>query len=719
MLLTRHKLLLLGLGWFVLAVLALAGLGIYAALDVPLPLLPSTEVALAYLPAPTVALPQFVSHSSATAAMTATTTPTLALVVKSPTPTTTPGPTDGPTPTPPPNATAATAGAATTNPTLADSTSPPAATFTAPPGASGTPAQRPTASTATTANTAAPPAPTHTAAPPPATNTSIPPTLAPPPPPVPIADFWGINGGPLDGNDTTVPLDGNLSYNPALRAKSFYWMNQAGLRWFRNYGSDGINFSWRFVEPAPGVYDWSAWDGLVRAAQQKDVSLVASIGNSVPQWANGSTDWRVKPTDLYTNPMPNSAWYQYVQHVVQRYDGLGPNSMPGLTRPIKFWELWNEPDLRDAGNAPSFPPHQFNGNVADYVRLTQVGYGAVKAADPGAQVVGPSTSQMAGNTGRAPWFLWNWSDWINAGGLNFVDIVSFHVFYDRNGWDVNGAVDNLLNGLDANRGGKPVWLTEVGWAGGATSDYQDEDNNFVRSVVLFWQRPAIQRYFWYDLQESETYAGSNNKSFLQTLNGGAAKGTEPDPLFHPIFRVAQVMARMLAGFGSGTHPTAVDVGGAARAYHFSRAGLDVWVAWQRAPSGTTTINLDTGGRTVREVGLYGDSGSLFSGGALTIGPAPVYLTTQLDWNPNLGTITGRVSHSSQAGQWSDGASGATVTLAGPLNASATTDADGNYVFTGLPDGAYVVAVAGASPASQSVTVASQAPWGRTSFTVTP
>ena len=85
------------------------------------------------------------------------------------------------------------------------------------------------------------------------------------------------------------------------------------------------------------------------------------------------------------------------------------------------------------------------------------------------------------------------------------------------------------------------------------------------------------------------------------------------------------------------------------------------------------------------------------------------MTTQLDWNPNLGTITGRVHHDGQAGQWADGANDARVTLAGPVNAGTTTDSDGNYVFEGLPDGAYVVSVAGASPASQNVTVASQAP----------
>ncbi len=513
---------------------------------------------------------------------------------------------------------------------------------------------------------------------------------------------------------STAPLDGNLSQNPALRAKSFYWMNQAGLRWFRNYSSDGIDFSWRFVETAPGVYNWITWDTLVRADQQKDVALLASIGNSVPQWASGSPDWRAKPTDLYTNPMPSTAWYQYVQHVVERYDGDGVADMPGLTRPIKFWKLWNEPDLRDAGSGAA---RQFNGTVQDYVRLSRLGYSAVKAADPGAQVVGPSSAQQAGNIVHAPGLLWTLPDWVQAGGLAFVDIFAFHAYFDRTGWDPSGAVDQMLNKLDTSRGGKPVWVTEIGWNGGTTSGYQDKDNNFVRSVIIFWQRPDIQHYFWYDRQESETYSGSNHKAFLQTLNGDAAKGSEPDPLFHPIFRVAQVLARMLAGLGA--RPTALDVSGAARAYHLSGNGREVWVAWLRAASGSATINLDTGGKTVRVVDLYGRNQGTLAGGALTVGPAPVHLTTQLDWASNLGTITGRVRHASQAGQWADGASGVTVSLSGPVNATATTDGDGNYVFVGLPDGEYGVTVAGGSPASQNVTVAGQAPWGRTSFAVTP
>jgi hypothetical protein len=179
-----------------------------------------------------------------------------------------------------------------------------------------------------------------------------------------------------------------------------------------------------------------------------------------------------------------------------------------------------------------------------------------------------------------------------------------------------------------------------------------------------------------------------------------------------------VLARLLAPFG-GARPSPVDVGGAARAYHYSGGGRDVWVVWLRAASGTASINLDTGGRTLRVVGLYGGSGNTFAGGALTVGPAPTYLTSQLDWNPNLGTITGRVVHGGQAGQWTDGAAGVALTLSGPLSASTHTDGNGNYEFDGLPDGDYGVSAAGASPGGQSVTVKRDGAWGRTSFTINP
>jgi len=524
-----------------------------------------------------------------------------------------------------------------------------------------------------------------------------------------------MNGGPLESNNSLYPYQGNLSHNPMLRAASLGWLALAGVQWYRNYCSDDINHSWAFVELQPGVYDWTAWDILVTGAQNSQISLLASIGNSVPQWANGSPNWRQPPSDLYSDPWENTAWYRFVAAIVERYDGDGQADMPGLTRPVKYWEVWNEPDLRDAGNAPDYPARQFNGNAQDYVRLLAVAYSAIKHADPAATVVGPASSRIPGSSYDPKWTMWDWASFVNAGGYNYVDVVSFHVYFDRTDWDPSGAVDLILNAVDANRGGKPVWVTETGWEGNPTGDHADKARNLVRSALIFWARPFMDRYFWYSWQESETHEGSDHKGLLQTTSGVPAVGVEPDPLFHPAYRALDVMNRVLAGYGPAERPATLDVGGAARAFKFNALGREVWVAWNRPASGKTTISLDTGGRTLRMIGLYGEDLGTFAGGSLTLGPNPVYLTTDLNWNQNLGHIAGRVRRAALGAVWANGAAGVTVQLTGPVSTSITTNSDGNYVFEFLPDGTYTVSVAGAAP--QTATVGRELPWGRTSFTV--
>ena len=79
-----------------------------------------------------------------------------------------------------------------------------------------------------------------------------------------------------------------------------------------------------------------------------------------------------------------------------------------------------------------------------------------------------------------------------------------------------------------------------------------------------------------------------------------------------------------------------------RVYRFDKNGQTVWAAWIKATSGTQQINLDTNGRTVRVISLFGDDLGTFGGGNLTLGAWPIYLTTDLGWNQNIGRITGRV-----------------------------------------------------------------------------
>jgi hypothetical protein len=82
-------------------------------------------------------------------------------------------------------------------------------------------------------------------------------------------------------------------------------------------------------------------------------------------------------------------------------------------------------------------------------------------------------------------------------------------------------------------------------------------------------------------------------------------------------------------------------------------------------------------------------------------------------------LTGRAVHAGQAGQWTEGAADAQITLSGPVSASTLTNGDANYEFDGLPDGEYRVTATGAAPAGQNVTVSHRGLWGRTSFTINP
>jgi Carboxypeptidase regulatory-like domain/Beta-galactosidase len=543
----------------------------------------------------------------------------------------------------------------------------------------------------------------------------------------PALKFLGANGGPIDGGAGTGAAPGLLAYFPTLRAKSFQWMETAGIDWFRNYGSDAIVYSWRYVEPASGQFDWSYWDELVRQVQAHHINLLASIGNSVPQWANGTGDWRQPPSDLYGQPMQNTAWYKFVYAFVQRYNGDGVNDMPGLILPIKSWEFWNEPDLREGWNPPTYPPHQFAGNVTDLVRLRAVAYAATKAADPTATVVGPATAQTTGYpsqyVGDVHGFMWSWPEFVNAGGRDTVDAISFTHYFDSNNWDVAGfdEPDFILSMVDSGRGGKPVWFTETGWNGAPAVDYQVKARDLVRLTVEMWSVPWIQHLFWYDFQEQSLLASNNHRGLIQTTTDSGANGTEPDPLFHPAYRTAELMQQILGGFTLDDHPALLNAD-STRVYHFSAKGQDVWVAWWRADSGSGAVNLDTGGRTTRMISLYGQDLGLFSGGALTLGPDPIYLTTNLDWNQNVGRMTGRLHNAGQPNSFDNSVVGATVAIAGPggLAETALTDSDGNYQFSGLPDGVYHVSVHGFAthPASYDVNVGREIYWGQTSFAVT-
>jgi hypothetical protein len=180
------------------------------------------------------------------------------------------------------------------------------------------------------------------------------------------------------------------------------------------------------------------------------------VVTEAPQWANGSTDVNVPPQD------PND-YADFLKRFAAHNKALGLQ--------VKGYEIWNEPD-----ESTFWHP---GPDVNQYAALLKASYAAAKSADPNAVVVaGPTT----GNN-------YSWYEALYAAGAGgSFDVAGVHT---DTGCLVKGPDDfyreadgriarysflgyrEVHNVLGAHGdGGKPIWMTELGWSstnGGPTS----------------------------------------------------------------------------------------------------------------------------------------------------------------------------------------------------------------------------------------------------------
>lgn len=143
-----------------------------------------------------------------------------------------------------------------------------------------------------------------------------------------------------------------------------------------------IPISWSSVQPTKGsAWDWSDADALVGAAAAARLNILPFL-STAPAWAV-PIDRRFGSSAFLPvrNGKQRTAWKQFVTQAVLRY---GPNGTfwsenPTLPRrPIRMWQVWNEPNFKYFVGRP---------NPAEYGKLVVLSSSAIKAADPGAQVI--------------------------------------------------------------------------------------------------------------------------------------------------------------------------------------------------------------------------------------------------------------------------------------------------------------------------------------------
>jgi hypothetical protein len=172
---------------------------------------------------------------------------------------------------------------------------------------------------------------------------------------------------------------------------------------------------------------------------------------------NGLPKYWCAPTD----PQAFATW---AAQVVERYDGDGVDDAPGSPR-VDAWEIWNEPD-QDGTWLPQADP-------AAYAALLRAAYDTIKAADPTALVlnggvmtfdsigVGGFMDQVVAHAGWDSFDVLSLHPWLIDHPPDSPDLINPRERFDVT---IPGRIAMARHWVEQHGGGKPIWITEVGWS---------------------------------------------------------------------------------------------------------------------------------------------------------------------------------------------------------------------------------------------------------------
>ena len=308
------------------------------------------------------------------------------------------------------------------------------------------------------------------------------------------ADFWGVS-----------------PQNPPS-AEQFQRLKAGGVDSVR------IPIAWSGVQPfSSAEANFSASDILVAGAAAAGINVLPFVYEA-PSWAvprvrvPGSSAKAPKTVPVKTGAQ-RTAWANFLKLVVARYGPGGSfwaanPTLPAV--PIRTWQIWNEENFKYFVARP---------NPADYGKLVNISYTAIKSVDPGAKLI---LGGMFARPGEAklkvkPPQAYYASDFLDQlysttpGIKRKFSGVALHP-YTANYQQLTPDVEEFLGVLKTNHDpGKKLWITEIGWS----SEPKSAGDSFAKgpkgqatqlngAFKLFKAKAAkwkLQRIYWFSVDD--------------------------------------------------------------------------------------------------------------------------------------------------------------------------------------------------------------------------
>ena len=210
-------------------------------------------------------------------------------------------------------------------------------------------------------------------------------------------------------------------------------------------------FIWNGIEREKGVFSWEAADKYVVYAQEHNQKTIATIWPHA-NWEQKSckrkkarSPFGRKFTKYLSKPCSMEDYKNFLIKLVDRYDGDGKNDMPSLTKPIKHWQIMNEPEFKMF----------FRGSEKDFVEIFNFSSKLIKAKQKDSIIV------MAGAAGMFPENKKFWKSALPKIKDHF-DIAAIHHITPPDGkCDKEFWVDEFAKLLKSLSIEKPIWVTEA------------------------------------------------------------------------------------------------------------------------------------------------------------------------------------------------------------------------------------------------------------------
>lgn len=346
-------------------------------------------------------------------------------------------------------------------------------------------------------------------------------------------------------------------------------------------------------------YNWGVNDNTVKLLQEKNINYFTIIF-SVASWDLEScyapSQLKKKPSGFYTAKLPCDieSYGEFIEAVVERYDGDGKNDMPDLKSPITYWMSISEPDN----------PGDWNDTAENYGVLLKTMYGAIKNAAPNAKlVVHGAAGAIGGGIGayNSPDGFF-YKAFVKLKQLSPIEIEKykdlvwgFHYTTNAGTYLMSEEIINAMNNMTQSLGYGifPVWVTETGTFSGTVSQGQigmsiSQNEKQQASELLkrfvFNMGNGVKKVFWARLIDSSWEMGPFKGVGLLKLD-------ETKKLSYCTYKK---MVEILEGSDWENIETVVENSKMypnVYVYKFTKRGKPIWVVWNdNSESQSVTIS---------------------------------------------------------------------------------------------------------------------------------